>query len=309
MIGRAGKGLALVLIGASALARAPAASADPASPPPVRLTVGFSAQAFADVDREEARSVTRAWTETVLSREFGDARAETLLFEDMETLEAALEQGRVDLAVLISEEYLRLRDRVALEPVFVTARAQGPYHQVVLITRSDRALRGWADLRGRQLLISQDRSRTFHEAWLETRLLQEGLPPVGEFFAVVRGTRRPSQAILPVFFRQADACLTTLYAFQLTCELNPQLARELMVLDRSPEVLGGVIAFRLDYAGPDRERILARLARLHEDPQGKQILRLFGMERLLPFEAEYLASIEELFREHDRLAGRLAKGK
>jgi ABC-type phosphate/phosphonate transport system substrate-binding protein len=294
--------IALLVFGALALARSSAAE------PVVRLTVGFSAQAFADVDREEARSVTRAWTQTVLSREFGAAQAETALFEDSAALEGALLQGRVDLAVVISEEYLRLRKNVALDPVFVTARAEGPYHRIVLIARLDQALRGLADLRGRQLLISQDRSRTFHEAWLETRLLQEGLPPAGGFFSDVRGTRRPSQAILPVFFGQADACLTTLYAFQLTCELNPQLARELTVLDRSPEVLGGVIAFRRGYAGPGRERILARLASLHEDPQGKQILRLFGMDRLLPFEPEYLTSAEALIQEHDRLTARIAKG-
>ncbi len=124
----------------------------------------------------------------------------------------------------------------------------------------------------------------------------------------MQGTRRPSQAILPVFFCQADAGLTTLYAFELTCELNPQLARELTVLDRSDEVLGGVIVFRRSYEGPARARITARLANLYEDPQGKQIFRLFGMDRLVPFEPEHMTSVEALLQEHDRLAGRLAKG-
>jgi len=296
--------LFLLLLGALALVKAPAPAADPV----VRLVVGFSAQAFADVDRDEARSVTRAWVETVLRRDFADGRAETLLFDDWETMEEALVRGRVDLAVIISEEYLRLRERVALDPVFVTARAGSPYHEVVLVTRTDQGYGRLADLGGRQLLISQDRSRTFHEAWLATRLLQEGLPQAREFFAGVRGTRRPSQAILPVFFRQADVCLTTLHAFHLNCELNPQLARELRVLDRSQPTLGGVLAFRRGYGGPDRDRITELLANLHEDPQGKQILRLFGMDRLLPFAPEYLASVEALLLEHDRLVGRLAKG-
>jgi phosphonate transport system substrate-binding protein len=157
--------------------------------------------------------------------------------------------------------------------------------------------------------MSKDQSRTLHMVWLETLLMREGFRRAEEFFSSVREVRRPSQAILPVFFKQADACLTTRRSFDLACEMNPQVGMELMVLAQSPDLAGGVIVFRPTYEEKHKELMMEVLEKLEEDPQGKQLLKLFRMSRLHPFKPEYLMTVETLFRQHDTLRVALVKGK
>lgn len=267
----------------------------------VHLVVGYSAQVFVDVDSEEARSVAQVWSDQILKRKFTDGVSKSVVLQDVSSLERSFREKEIDLAAVVSDEYLYLKDRVPVEPVFVTANSYGPYHQIVLIVRRDQGIRQLQDLRGRDLTVSQDRSRTIHMTWIETLLMENGFRRAEDFFAVINEARKPSQAILPVFFKQTDACVTTLQAFNVVCELNPQVAKDLMILHQSADLAGGVIVFRPDYNESHKERLIEVLGTLHIDPQGRQLLRLFHLNKLLPFKDEYLETVGALVRRHEAL--------
>jgi ABC-type phosphate/phosphonate transport system substrate-binding protein len=297
------------LAGALALAWSGLASAaDQAPAKPVHLSVGYTAQIFTDVDTEDARGITRVWAERILRRRFREGTSEAILLNDTASLERGFLEKRVDLAAVISEEYVRLRNRVPIEPVFVTANERGPYHQIVLLVRRDSGARSLADLRNRRLTLSKDQSRTIHLAWLETLLMKEGFRRAEDFFSTVKEVRKPSQAILPVFFQQADACLTTRQAFDVVKELNPQVDNDLVVVAESQDIAGGVLVFRSDYDPRARGTMTEVLGTLDADPQGSQLLRLFRMSRLIPWKPEYVASVEALLKEHERLRKSLERG-
>lgn len=268
---------------------------------PVHLAVGYSAQIFTDVDAEEARSITRAWAEQILRRRFRDGTSANFVLDDVASLEKAFLDKSVDLAAVISDEYVRLRDRVSIQPIFVTANERGPYHQIVLLVRRDGGIRSLADLRSKRLTVSRDQSRTIHLMWLETILMKAGISRVEDFFSTVKEVRRPSQAILPVFFQQADACLTTRESFDMVAELNPQIGRDLVALERSLDIAGGVLVFRSDYDPRTRRKITEILATLDADPQGSQLLGLFRMNRLIPWRPEYVVTVAALLKEHETL--------
>jgi ABC-type phosphate/phosphonate transport system substrate-binding protein len=284
-------------------------AAERPSSKPVHLAVGYTAQIFTDVDTEGALGITKAWAEQILRRRFRDGTSETLILEGAEDAEKAFLEKRADLAALISDEYVRIRDRVAIEPVFVTANARGPYHQIVLLVRRDGGFTSLADLRDKRLTLSRNQSRTIHITWLETRLMKRGFRRPEDFFSTVKEVRRPSQAILSVFFAQADACLTTRESFDVVKELNPQVDRDLVVLEHSPDVAGGVLVFRADYDRSTRGKMTEVLGTLEMDPQGNQLLKLFRMSRLIPWRSEYMVSVEALLREHDRLSKSLGGRK
>jgi len=292
------RALAVLALGSVVTAPAPAAAAERGE---VRLRAGYSAQAFVDVDLEEARAVTKIWSDMILARNFEDGTAETVILEDADAMLRAFREDRLDVAALISDEYLRLREEVPLEPVFVTAHAGGIHHQIGVLVRRDRGLRRLGDLSGRQLTVSVEQAGTIHSLWLETVLLREGLPGPATFFGSVKTARKPSQAILPVFFGMAEACLTTRESFALVCELNPQVGRDLEFLARSPEVAAGVIVFRPGYDPASKAKVTRALATLHQDSQGRQLLRLFRMDRLVPFEEGHLDSVAALLAEQRAL--------
>jgi phosphonate transport system substrate-binding protein len=81
-------------------------------------------------------------------------------------------------------------------------------------------------------------------------------------------------------------------------ELNPQLGRQLRVLERSPGFVTGILAVRKDIHNPRRDAMVETLQEMHTDPKGRQLLTLFRCNRLVPFVAEHLASVEKVLREH-----------
>ena len=77
-------------------------------------------------------------------------------------------------------------------------------------------------------------------------------------------------------------------------ELNPQLGRELLVLEKSASFCRALICLRPDvkelYGGLLRESMLS----LHTEPQGQQLLGLFHVDELVPFEPAHLRAVKEL---------------
>ena len=137
--------------------------------------------------------------------------------------------------------------------------------------------------------------------------MNDGVPDVKCFFASYKEAMKPSQAVIPVFFRQADACITTRNFFEVLSELNPQLRKEIMVLKESRPIATGVIAVSKNLSIQKRDALHEFLENSHQDPQGKQLLTMFRMDRLVPFRPEYLASIEAFLKEYNELRTRNRK--
>jgi len=284
-----------------------AAAVDPGAPS-TSLVVGSSAAVLADVDAADAVAATKLWTDRILRRKGYDGESAARIFPDLTALAAAVGGDGVDLVFLLPQEYLALAGRLPLVPVAISAPAQGVYEEFVLVVRAGWGPKSLGDLRGRRLLVETDQRGTLPMVWLETLLLREGEPADAKaFFADVRATRKASQTVMPVFFGQADACVTTRSAFQTLAELNPQLSTQLEVMASSPGYAVGLGCLRQGYFEEHPGYFEENLADLHLDPQGRQILTLFRKGKLVAFEPAHLATVEELLREHGDLRLKLAR--
>ncbi|MCL4813904.1 MAG: PhnD/SsuA/transferrin family substrate-binding protein [Vicinamibacteraceae bacterium] len=112
---------------------------------------------------------------------------------------------------------------------------------------------------------------------------------------------KPARAVLPVFFGQQDACLTTQYGFELMVELNPQLGTGLTVVASSPPMVHSVVVFDRRFSPANRDKVVTSLLALHESPRGQQVLSLFGLDRLVEGTPADLATALELLARVDRL--------
>ena len=139
--------------------------------------------------------------------------------------------------------------------------------------------------------------------WLDTILLENFGIQTDSFFGPVRRTRKAGQAVLPVFFGKAGTCIVTQEAFDTMVELNPQLGRELRPLLLSPEFPLPVISIREDVIEEYGTVIEESLRSLHTDAAGKQLLSLFHIDKLVPYEPRFLKNILELLARHETLLG------
>ena len=266
---------------------------------PFTPVIGYSSSTFTNVVKENAQAAAKLWSNLVIKKKNGIA--ETKIYHGCFDIEKDLTAGKVDLVVLLSNEYLDLKNRDLLEPLFISVRGQELYDNFILLVRKESGIRTIKELRGKAFIHQAGNSSEIHRIWFETLMMKEGVRDQEHYFSSIKEVMSPSQALMPVFFKRADACILSRYSYEVMSELNPQLRKDLVVIAESRPLATGVIAVRKDYNGRHREMLKEVLETLGKDVEGRQLLTLFRMSSLVPFRQVYLQSMGEFLKEYHEL--------
>jgi hypothetical protein len=101
--------------------------------------------------------------------------------------------------------------------------------------------------------------------------------------------RWPSRVVLPVFFGQIDARLTSKRGFDTMSELNPQVARDLDVLASSASMVVQMYILPKNYRSEQREKLIKALSSIGASTAGRQFAKLFHFDDLTIQDGTYLA--------------------
>lgn len=255
------------------------------------LDIGYSTQTFTEVDVNDALAATQVWVSRFMHSIGRLEGARTQVFDTVDEALSGVRTEQLDLLVLLPTEYLDLRAQVHLVPLLTSA-------QGILGARFGILGRSGAEdvarMRDGRMLVAAGSSGNIPEMWLETVLAESSLPPAADHFREVSRVDRVTRAVLPVFFGQASGCVVNLNGYQTMVELNPQLGRELAVLHTSMPMPQAVICARPEINEAFGEILVEGMRSLHEDPEGRQVLSLFGIERLVHFQDEHLDAVRAL---------------
>jgi phosphonate transport system substrate-binding protein len=297
---------ATTLLAAILLSSVPSPGASLETGAPKTLRIGLTPEMFSGVNLRDAQVALQVWVKSLSRRMARGYSPEAVVYPDLSAFVQAAKAGSVDLINLASLDYLQIRDVVPLDPVVVGVREEGrPALEYVLLTRRNSAVSGLENLQGKGLTIGTRDNGRIAELWLDVQLLGEGLPESRRFLKNLAFADKPSQAVMPVFFGQIEACIVTAGALKTMVEMNPQLDQVLVELRRSPRLLEGMMCFPHNGDWEKREVLLDSALQLHSDPEGQQVLTLFGLDRAEVFEPSYLDNVEELVKEYDILKERL----
>jgi ABC-type phosphate/phosphonate transport system substrate-binding protein len=241
------------------------------------IRIGFSVATFSDVNENDALAALKVWAR-VLAKERGiPTDPVPRVLSGVDSISQAVRGKRVDALALPIDEYWKLRDE--MDPrVFIGGVNEGKAtEEYVLLVHRESGISRLADLGGRSLATFRNSRMCLGILWLDVRLVESGFGRVAEFCQLAQ-VPTLSKAVLPVFFRQIDACVVTRRGFNTMNELNPQIGQRLQVLASSPEMVPGGFCFRRDYNDPTRERIIKELGEMMATPAGAQVLTLFQSE-------------------------------
>lgn len=268
----------------------------------VPLRVGYSSGAFSKGFLSDAQAVLESLGTRVAEKAtdvFSGVSA--MIYDDFKEFGEAIAKDEVDLVILSSLDYLTLEPRGILEPVLVGSTSRGILREYVLLVSKDRNIKDMSQLERTTLLIETGGSGRTPLVWFEIFFKHYINANMDSFFKEIVHVDKASKAVLPVFFHNADACVTTLAGFQTMVELNPQLGQKLNILYSSPKLLRGIACFRTDFEERYKSVVMSVLKDLHEDPDGQQILIVMREEKLSPFRPQYLETSRELYRSHQSL--------
>ena len=291
----------LALLWAATSGAAPGGAAVDEAQGTAPLRVAFSSRMFVDVNENDAKAAMKVWAQTLGQERGIPVDSETKILAGPTAIAQAMRGDLIDAITMTADEYWAVRKEVPLGPFILGIKNGRTTEEYVLLVHRDSGIARLGELRGRSLIVFQSPKASLAPAWLETLLLQDGLSRTAEFWSQVTEASKLIRVILPVFFRQADACLLTREGFQTMSELNPQVGRQLKVLATSTAVVPIVFCFRGAYNSPDRDKLLASIDRIHETSAGRQTLTLFQSERLVAGPATSLDSACELLDRHRQL--------
>jgi len=295
--GRRASGLlAVVLATAIQLVADPALAAGAPSPRLARAVL--PADMLADVSRKDAEIALAAWAKELGRAAKTPMQTQTSILDDADAVSSAVLRGDVDVFGMATLDYLRLRETLPADPVLVGERGGGPEDEYLIVVRRDSGPATLKDLAGKRVVSHAGAVGALSQMWLDVALHRQGLPDASRFFGEIRSAGRPSQAVLPVFFRQADAAVVTQTAYATLQELNPQLGRDLVVVSRSPKLLFSLMLFSKQAGAELRGLVTDSAFRLPTTTMGKQALMLFKINRVIPFDPANLDGVSWLVREH-----------
>ncbi|MEX0320567.1 MAG: PhnD/SsuA/transferrin family substrate-binding protein [Puniceicoccaceae bacterium] len=272
-------------------AAADTSSSDDANLQP--LNVVFDRLHFSEINHNDAVAAL-----TVLARNFSqsvnaDMDVEISSYDTADSLIGILDTENADLVIIHAKKYFqipkRLRDQ--LEPIYITrierAGPMGAYH---LLAPESSGISGWADVAGKELLILKSYRCHLTSDWFKQSLEQNG---VAEDSVRTETVDAVSNAILPVFFGKADACVVSDEAYVLMKELNPQIGKKLLPVETSPSFAEVIICLNQDFRN-DRQLLIDSVQYMHLNPSGEQVMMLFKISQLVPFEERFLDNVQQL---------------
>jgi ABC-type phosphate/phosphonate transport system substrate-binding protein len=252
---------------------------------------------------KESRIAMQAILQKIFSPSHPDMHLNLDFLAKDTDLKSALTSKPYDVIASTGLDFLQLREYYHLRPLAILSKTDQPTDTFVLVTRKGKTLQALERLSNRRLMFEAGGSGEIACLWLDAVLKARGLPPHQIFFNSLRTGDKPSRILLPVFFGQADACVVQESAFALINELNPQIEKQLVILDRSAGFISMLISATDRLEDWARDMVLTETARMHTYSEGRQILTIMQMRQFFAFKPEYLEATETLYQGRPKQTG------
>ncbi len=267
------------------------------------LRVGFTKTCFQGVNKNDAEASFKTFLATVGLQRGYELEPIVEIFDALPTFVTAINDGKIQLAVIDPWQYLSMDIRKVMPPYFTPVPKDDVGRSYAILTRSGSEFHTLGDLRGKDFVRLEIGAATMGQPWLKTLLLVNGFGTQERFFGKIDIVTKPSLAVLPVFFGNKHACLVDMLGFDVMKELNPQLGLKLQVIARSEPYIDDVICLSKKGWTSEKHKqdVIQSLADLHLEPAGQQILTIFKTAKLVPFQEAQLDTVKKLWATHENI--------
>ena len=153
------------------------------------------------------------------------------------------------------------------------------YHGMIFV-RKDSGIRTAGDMRGKRFAFV-DKATTAGFLLPLEYFHHHGISDYEQYLKESYFTGTHEDAIYDVLNRKADIGAAKNTVFQRLAGEDPRILKELVVLDRSPDVPENAFALRKDIDVSVRNLLKESLLAMHLDPDGKQVLERFGAQKFI----------------------------
>jgi hypothetical protein len=270
------------------------------------VVVGYSAHLFKDVDLADAKAVTNVLLQEILDRWAVHLINEVIIYEDFSALKKDIREKKMDIIALTTPEYFILRKQVHIIPFMTYKILDRIMDRMLLVSRKDSRNRSIHDLKRKKIAVfaNLDDELNMPNLWFTTLVLKSGDNYQKDYASTVYRVRKGMNAILDVFFKNADAAVVPELDFIISKELNPQIGAQLCIVDSSKQMLYSVICYTGKmtatlnrYKDRNVQSVVDLICSTDTTDVGKHFLSIFRITSFVPFASAYLNDTETLFND------------
>lgn len=256
--------------------------------------IGVSLAGFGTMNANDAKAALKVWGASVVKERGLPIQVAIEILEGEEAVRRGLAREDFNGYLLTTAEYLWTKDRPS--HVFLSKKNADCSESYVVLVHAGGGVTDLAELRGLRMTFHAGSATTVARPWLEVLLRERGLGGAKAFFGDWLELENPSKTVLRLFFRQTESCLVTRASYDLACELNPQLRRQLKELAVSPPLIPFFVYWRQNFDAVAIEEIEAALLELHTSVTGRQVLTVLQSSRFEKHPVSALEPTLELLR-------------
>jgi phosphonate transport system substrate-binding protein len=267
----------------------------------MEIHFAYSKAMFVDVNENDAKAAIKVYALNIGDQNGIYVKSLPELPDGTNAIARLVELEKADVLILTAEEFFAL-EKQGLEGPVLLAKVQECFTEnYLLLSRTDSAIGKVEDLQSRSLIIASDARNSLATAWLEVLCREHGLGPAAGVLARIARNSKTTQVVLPVFFRKADACITTRASWEVMCELNPQLKKQLRVVAVSPPLVPTVTCFRQGFTEAFKQRVIKAVDLSSVKPEFKQLMALFKTDGLVTQPISVLAGTRAFLANYHQL--------
>jgi ABC-type nitrate/sulfonate/bicarbonate transport system substrate-binding protein len=267
------------------------------------MVMAISERIVYGVSPTDAAVAIQVWAREVAASAGLSVASQKVSIMSPEAISASLRARTVDLASMSLDEFRRVEQFVDPRRILSDGGSE-----LLLLVNEAGGIKDVSALKGRRLIIHDNPHTLLADAWLTVLFAAHRLGPPAIALSRLERSTRPAQAVLPVFFGQADACVASRRTIETLFELNPQMAKKLKVLQASPKLIAAVVAVRRDLPAEVKDEVFRKLSLFSRNPSAQQAMTLFQSTTLSVFSIDVLRPGLTLIADAERLSPSVRAG-
>ena len=274
-----------------------------------RMVMGFYVHSITEnTSLSDIEVSLNFWAKDLIAEEsqkmhlnFVESRA--VLFDTMPEMHQALLRGELDMIIAPPLAIVREFKREELEDGFTGMLVGNQPDNLYLVVRGDKNINDIKGLSGKRLLLPE--GDELAEVFIDTLFLKQFKTNYKAKLASVQKQTKGSRILLDIYFNKADAGVIYRNAYDVMVELNPDITRTVLVLEKLPIKTKNFSYFVKGYPYAHELSTMV-INSFRQSVRAKQILEVFRTPELDHCSINELDFYEQYYADYLRLKKGLA---
>jgi hypothetical protein len=255
------------------------------------------------IDVKDADAAFKIWTETFIKRlkakNLYDFDFESKMYDDISLLKKDLLNNTINYCNVSIQDFFELNKQDEYIPFLSGTNSESEkfIHYLLISSNNKKDL---IELSNKKIIISKSNAKNLAMYWIKSLLRDELGSTKFKSITFQSLNENDNEDLLAVFFGKSEYAVVSESTFNLACELNPSIKNKIKILRRSSPVVNGVFLHKKD-SDPSTVKAIRDIAvDIHKDNEGRQILNLFKIYKIIKVTRDDLVECEKIITTYNK---------